>query len=361
MRIISKYIGKVFSKWFLWISLALGGIILLFDFAELLRRSSSKIALTPLKVWEMSLIKLPSLYLQVLPFIVLISAMVVLWFFNRSQELTIFRAVGLSVWGITRAMMGAVTLLGAFEITILNPLAATLMLKYQHMEDRYFKGNLGSLAVSGMGLWLREVHNDIQSVYRIGHLDSAHRKVRSITVFRTTIQDQFIDRYDAALGFFHGGRLWLKDVHVSTPHQFPVFKKEIDIPSATSFHALQNSGADPNSVSFWNLLSYSRLLEKSGLSPHKYLLQWHHCLAKWIWLGVMVLLAATCCLNPIRQGKTTRLIFTGLVTAFFLYVLKDISITMGNSLKISAAFAAWAPVMLSGLGALTVLLYSEDG
>ena len=361
MGILSKYIGKIFFKWFSWVSFVLLVIILLFDFVELLRRSMSKVALTPLKVFEMSLLKLPCLYFQVLPFVVLFSAMITFWFFNRSQELTIFRTIGLSVWKIIQPMICGVIFLGGLEVMVLNPLSSVLMLKYEHMEDRYFKGNYGSLAVSGMGMWMREIHENTQSVYSIGHIDTKNQCVYPLTVFQTTLNDDFLVRYDASKGTFHKGFIKLENVYISKPNQLPFFEKNVHITTQTTFHSLQNSGADPTSLSFWQLRDYSRLLEKSGLSAHKYLLQWHSVLSKWVWLMVMVLLATTCCLNPIRQGKTSKFIMSGLLTAFLMYVLKDMTMAMGTSLKISTITAAWAPVFISGLLAITVLLYSEDG
>lgn len=361
MKLLFKYIAKNFCKWLLWISLLLIVIVLLFDFAELLRRSASKIDLNTFKVFKMCLLKLPKLYLQILPFIILFSAILTFWTFNRNNELTIFRSSGLSVWKMTWPMIVAVTLLGVFEIAVLNPLASILLLRYEHLEDRYFKGHLGSLAVSDSGLWFREVDQDIQTVYHVGKIDVATQSVKPLSIFRTNDKDQFTQRLDAEQAVFYGTKIYLKHVYLTQGANLPTFHKDYEISTHITFHALQDSGADPASISFWSLPEYIKKLESSGLSAHKYVLHWHGVLSKCLWFSVMILLAACCCLNPMRQGKTTRLILIGVGVAFIMYVLKDMSMALGLSLKLPVILAAWLPTVMSGLLGITVLLYSEDG
>ncbi len=361
MGLLSKYIGKSFFKWFLWITFGFLIIIFLLDFAELLRRGASKGSLKTLNIVRMSLLKLPTLYLQVAPFIVLFSAMITLWMFNRSHELTIFRSSGLSVWKITWPMILVVTTFGLVEIAILNPLASTLLLRYEHMEDKYFKGHLGSLAVSDSGLWFREADEKRQTVYHIGKIHTHSQKVSPISLFQTDQEDHFIQRLDAEEGTFHGTHLSLKNVYVTVKHQLPVFHKTYELITRTTFHSLQDTGADPASISFWKLSDYIKQLEFSGLTSHKYALHWHGILSKWLWFSVMVLLAACCCLNPMRSGKNTRLILIGIGVSFMMYILKDVSMALGLSLKLPVILAAWLPTVMSGLMAITVLLYSEDG
>ncbi len=103
------------------------------------------------------------------------------------------------------------------------------------------------------------------------------------------------------------------------------------------------------------------LMQKSGLTGHKYRLHLHSLLARALWLMTMVIIAAICSLRPIRQGGTVMLIISGTTIGFMLYFLKDITYAMGQSATLPIILAAWATFGLSTLMALAVLLHLEDG
>jgi lipopolysaccharide export system permease protein len=75
----------------------------------------------------------------------------------------------------------------------------------------------------------------------------------------------------------------------------------------------------------------------------------------------MVLLAATCALKPFRFGKIQTMVITGLSGGFAFFVLVELSRKLGMSGYISTGVAAWAPIVIACLLAMTVLLHQEDG
>ena len=115
------------------------------------------------------------------------------------------------------------------------------------------------------------------------------------------------------------------------------------------------------SISFWDLLETEQMLNQSGLSGHKYAMYWHSLIARWVWLGIMVLLAASCSLRSIREQGTVALMTIGALSAFILYFLRDITYALGNSGTLPIALAAWTPVTISALLGITVLLHFEEG
>ena len=102
-------------------------------------------------------------------------------------------------------------------------------------------------------------------------------------------------------------------------------------------------------------------MDDSGLAAHKYFMQWHSLIARAFWLAVMVMLAATFTLRPLRSGGTTVMIVCGISIAFILYFLRDITYALGNAGTLPPVLAAWVPTVVTGLFAATKLLYSEDG
>jgi lipopolysaccharide export system permease protein len=75
----------------------------------------------------------------------------------------------------------------------------------------------------------------------------------------------------------------------------------------------------------------------------------------------MVLLAATCALKPFRFGKIQTMVIAGLSAGFAFFVLVELSRKLGASGYITAGVAAWGPIAIASLVAMTVLLHQEDG
>lgn len=359
--VLSRYFSGLFLKWFFIFLATVATIIFIFDLTELIRRASSKTAIDIVLLLKLALLKLPSLVAKLLPFITLLTGMFVFWRLNRYHELEITKSAGISIWGLLTPLIATMLLVGTVDLFFVNPLASKMMLSYEHLDDKYFQGHQGSLALSESGLWVREQQNHIHTVYHFSHLDAESQSFGQVSFFQSDSTDRFLRRLDAKSGQFQGNTLVLNQVWISAADQLPYFLETYELQSTYNFLSLQNAGADPQSLSFWELPSYMDLLDKSGLSSLKYRLHWHALLARLVWLGVMVILAATCSMRPLRQGRVLSWIGAGGSATFLLYFGNDVSYSMGVSGKLPVMMAAWSPVIASALVGLTILLYAEDG
>jgi lipopolysaccharide export system permease protein len=347
-------------RWLVLVGTAFTIVIILFDFMELIRKTSGKSFMGFALIIQMILLKLPGLVEQLLPFILLFSAILTFWYLNRHHELEVMRAAGVSILQLLKPMILCAVVLGGIDLTIINPISSGMMLRYEHLHDRYFKGHRGSLAVSESGLWLREVENTIQTVFHVQNVNAEEKKLINVSIFQSDLRDRFLRRLDAKQALFDNNKIKLSQVWISAPEQIPEFIDQYELATSLTFTSLQNRGADPQSLSFWSIPQYVELLERSGLSGLKYQLHWHFLIARVAWLGVMIILAASCALRPIRQGRTFLMIAIGIAAAFLLYFLRDVTFALGSSAKIPVLMAAWAPVLISGSLSIAVLLHLEE-
>ena len=121
------------------------------------------------------------------------------------------------------------------------------------------------------------------------------------------------------------------------------------------------SGSSPETISFWELPAFIRVLENAGFSAVRHRLYWHRLLAGPLLLFAMVLLAATFSLRPPRRGGTLALALAGIAAGFLLYFVSNVVAALGQNASIPVALAAWTPVGVSTLVAVTLLLHLEDG
>lgn len=356
----SRYFGRTFFLWFMIFASGIASIIMLFDFSELIRRSASRPDISITMVAKMTLLQLPFLIEQLLPFIVLFAAMFTLWRFNRTNEICVIKAAGLSVWQFTAPLMTVALLIGIFDLFVLSPISSALLNQYTKMNSEHFKNKVAGLSISETGIWFRHTTERGPVVLRIGHIDMQTKKLTDVSIFEYDEHDVITSRIDAAEAVFADKGLQMTNVWTYPKQQNPLHHDTGFYESSITMKQLQVTKKSPETLSFWSLPGFIQLLDHSGLSTTKYSLYWQSLIARALWLVAMVILAATCTLRPIRLGKQFLFILPAVGIGFSLYFLRDITYAMGLSSTLPIALAAWTPVALSGMIGVAVLLHTEE-
>jgi lipopolysaccharide export system permease protein len=357
----SRYLIVTLVNWGLIVTLAVSSIMAIFDFTELFRRAATKSAVGVGLIFKMLLLRFPTHIQEILPFIVLFAAMLAFWRLNRNHELIVMRASGLSIWQVLMPMVTIALLIGIFDLVFLGPLSAKLMSRFEILQNRYLNETTEMSTLSETGLWLKDKHKSTERVIRVEYIDFNKNILHGISVYEFDPNSKFAVRTDAHKAYLNDTGLHLYEGWQVKGGEVAKKFKEITFATLLTLHNIQESFANPKSLPFWSLISYANLMEQSGLSGQRYLLRWHGLLAGCIWLGVMVMLAATFSLNPVRSQRTSLIISTGVFISFLLYFFRDMSTAMGHAGTIPSLLAAWAPTGLTAIFAATKLLYSEDG
>jgi lipopolysaccharide export system permease protein len=347
--------------WFGVVFLALLGVTLLLDMVELMRRAAAKAEATLDVVLAMALFKLPLMIQDLLPFAILFGGMLVFARLTRSRELVVTRAAGVSVWQFMLPALLLALLIGAFNITVFNPIASVTTTRFERMESRYLRGRSSLLAVSGSGLWLRQGDESGQSVVHAQRVLPHSMDMQDVIIFLFEGSNRFSGRIDAAEARLGDGRWELKDAWLTAPNQPPRFAAHYSVETNLTAEDIQESFAAPETMSFWDLPGFIEVLESAGFSALRHRLYWHSLLASPFLLCAMVLIAATFTLRLTRRGGTALIIAGGVFAGFLLYFLSDLVFALGLSASIPVVLAAWTPAGVSTMLGLAMLLHLEDG
>lgn len=339
-------------------------IVMLFDSIELLRRAASRPDISFGNVLEMAFFKLPHMGQETFPFAVLFGGMSAFWRLARTHELVITRAAGVSAWQFMLPVLLIACALGIFHITVFNPLASTLLTRYERLEATHLRGQDNFLAVSRSGLWLRQSNSVGQSVVHSNTVlqQGTEVELNDVTVFVYEGTDQFRERIDADYARLEDGFWYMRNARVHKPEEgtgtYPEFWLETDLTLAK----IQDSFAPPETMSFWDLSDFIETLEAAGFSAVRHRLHLNALLASPLLMCAMVLIAATFTLRQSsRRGGTTFIVSMGVMTGFLLYFFSDVVYALGLSDSIPVTLAAWTPSGVATLLGLGMLLHLEDG
>lgn len=360
---LSWYIGRHFL---VWISAAFGifvSVILLVSFMELMRRAAGKPAATFSIILDMAFLKLPFLAQEAVPFALLFGAMVAFWRLNRSNELVAVRAAGVSVWQFTMPALVLAIMIGVIKLAAFNPVAAVMLSKYEQMEHKYLSGRTSLLAVSTSGIWLRQANESGQTVIHARTAEAGKMKLKDVIVLMYEGSDRFVRRIDAKTALLESGYWLLASARVSTPEHdpapkiYPTYRLETDLTP----DKILDSFASPDTISFWELPKFVKVLEASGFSALSHRLQWHSLLAEPLLLCAMILIAGSFSLRDNRRSGVLIAVIGGVATGFVLYFASNLVLALASKGSIPVVLAAWSPAGAATLLGLATLLHTEDG
>jgi lipopolysaccharide export system permease protein len=358
---LSVYLGRQFLTSLGVALLGLGTLVFLFDMIEQLRRASGENIGFGVVV-GMSLLQLPTLLQKILPFAALFGGMFAFARLTRTHELVVARAAGVSVWQFMMPAFLITFALGAFVVTVFNPLAALLANRHELLEARYFQGRPTLLSVTRTGLWFRHA---TEGGHEVLHARAVSQQgvelVDVIIIQQAGANDRYVGRIDAKSAILRDGYWDLTDATISPADGRPEKHPRYQLRTELTLGQMQDSFASPETISFWSLPRFIALLKDSGFAAVKHRLHWHSILSAPLLLLAMVLIAATFSLRLTRRGGTGLLVTGGILAGFVFFVLSDVVLAFGLSGKIPAVLAAWTPAGVSTLIGLSLMFHLEDG
>lgn len=356
------YIGRQFLQWFLAVFLIMIAIIILIDAVELLRRSSTKVDVTTTIVTSMALLRAPFLAQEAVPFAAMFGGIMTYFRLTRNHELVVIRSAGVSVWQFLLPALLVVVMIGVVKVTLLNPLSSLLLTQFEEMEGEYLTGRSSLLAVSSSGIWLRQTYGENgRAVIHAESIEPDDVELRQVIVFLLADEDEFIGRIDAKTARLNEGRWDFTDAWLTGPEKPGEFVSSHSLATDLTSDKIQNSFASPETVSFWSLPRFIRILEETGFSALPHRLQLHTLIAEPVLLIAMVMIAASFSMRLSRRGGAGLLLGTGILTAFLLFIVTNVVHAIGLGGTVPVALAAWTPAGVSLMAGIALLMHLEDG
>ena len=311
-------------------------------------------------VAQTALFRVPLSFEKLMPFCILIGAMVSFLALSRRLELVIARASGISAWQFTTPALLSALALGTLATIVYNPLSAEMLERAKGMERKIFTDGAPTLQ-DGAGFWLNQSTSEGQSVINAARSQGQGAVLTGISVFRYDTSGIFRERIEAQEATLEPGRWVFKQVRRYTLDNPVIEQDTFTIATTLTLAQVRNSFSTPETVSFWQLPDYIKSSENSGQATAGYRLQYHKLIARPFLLAAMVMLAAAVSLRFFRFGGVQKMVLSGVAAGFLLYVLSKVTEDLSKAELMHPLAAAWLPVCVGGLSGFLALLYQEDG
>jgi lipopolysaccharide export system permease protein len=319
--------------------------------------------LSGVEVLLLILQKSPSVILVLLPFAFLFGSIFAFIGLNRRSELIAMRAAGVSAWRFVTPAAVVAFGIGLLTITALNPIAAQLQANYDRRVREIQK--LAPEAVNAGGIYVRQGDNRKQTVIRAESGSTSEGRLQKVTFWTYNLDARgvpvFAGRVDAESAVLTPGFWLLRNAREIEPGKQPLYYESLSIASNLNAQVAFRNYASTQSVPFWELPALIQRNTIAGLPTTVYRLKLHQLLSTPLMFAAMAMLGAVFSLRLMRLGGLTALIISGVSLGFVVFFVNQLFSSLGMADLIPVELAGWSPAVLAMLGAMTLLVYTEDG
>lgn len=358
---LTTYLGKLYALSLLGLLGILLAIVYLFETVELLRRAAKFDDVPLSSVLQMGLLKMPETGQIILPFAVLFSALYTFWILAKRHELVIVRAAGLSVWQFLGPIIGVAMLAGIIHMTIINPIGATMISRFEALESRYLNKEEKIVSISEQGIWLRQATADGHVILRASRVSLPEWKLTNVMALFFDSGEGFMRRLDSDSAVLEPGEWTFRNVTINNNGRAPELVSYEKLPTDLTVGDIEESFSTPEETPFWTLPSYIRTMEATGFDSRRLKIHFHTLLAQPLLFAAMVVLAATVSLRVARFQQTSVMIGAGVVFGFVMFFASSFLKALGASDQIPVLLAAWFPPMIALSLGISVIMTTEDG
>jgi lipopolysaccharide export system permease protein len=267
-------------------------------------------------------------------------------------------------------------------MTVINPVGALLVGKFERMENKYLSHQDNQIALFEEGLWLRQSQlpskqddgefNEDAGYYVLhaGKINPKTWMLNNVMVLSFNQNDNFVRRIDANTGTLEEGKWVFKDTLVQSerPNQ-TIFgddgktnkQDRYVLPTSLTPKDIEDSFASTATMSFWHLPSYIKTLQQTGFDAANIKVYYQNLMSKPLMFCAMILLAAALTLKQTRLGSSLFLIVLAVVIGFTIFFASSFLQALGASSQIPVFLAAWAAPAICFFAGLGVILTIEDG
>jgi lipopolysaccharide export system permease protein len=345
--IINKYLIKKFSKTILNVLLvffSLGVILNLLEEIEFFKNLDLPITLPII----LSLAYIPTLILELLPFIVFLSAMIYFLHLRSSKDLLSIKVFGYSNIKIILILSFFSFFVGLVFLFAINPITSILIKYYENEKAQYAIDVDHLISVNKNGVWIKEVDGFNYKIINGATLNKDRLEEVSIYIFNDN--QQIIKRLESEYAIITKNPWQMKNVYVyDFEKNNNTFTKNYEFQSGNTLEKINSLYRNLNTISFIDLIINYTLLNKKGYSKKILDDKINKFISLPFFLSLMVVLAAIFTIGSLKNKQNFYYVLISILTCVAIFYFKDLSIALGQTEKINSILSVWMPVIVISL------------
>jgi len=348
-NVLFKYLLFGYFKTLLKVTLffyCFGIILNLFEEIEFFKNLNASF-LTPLVLTSLYI---PGMIIQLLPFIIFISSIKFIIDIRNNKDLLTMKIFGFSNFKIFLILAFSSFIIGWLILFFVNPVTSTMTKYYEKTKADYSRDIDHLVTFNKNGLWIKE---NLTDGYRIiSASNDKDQKLKNLTIFNFDKNYNLRDKIYSESADISKKDWYLKNVTIfkienNVSKEFKL--KEFSINSIYTYEKIISLFKNFDTLSFVDLMiNYNQLIDQ-GYNKIFLNQSLHSMLSMPFFLFIMTALASILIMSTLKRSNNVRVIIVGIIACVIIYYLKDLSIALGQTNRISLVLATWIPVIVIGI------------
>ena len=329
------------------VSFCLGLILNLFEEVEFFKNSGESLFL-PI---TLTLSYIPNLiFINLMPFIIFISAM---WFFisiKNNNELLTLKVFGYSNAKIIALIRALSFFWGLIILIIINPITSNMVKYYEKTKSNYSKDTDHLVTINRNGVWIKESKQNKLYIINADRLENNYLIDVSINVISN--DNNIKERIESERADISKNTWNLKNPKIfnfDLEGNLNIENSDnLEFISFYNVEKVNNLFKNLDTISFIELLTENKNLIIRGYEKIIISEKINSFFALPFFLALMTVLAAIFTINN-RNSNNINYLMIAVLTCAVIYYMKDLSVALGKSDRISPEISVWIPIIIIGL------------
>ena len=337
MKIINFYLFTLASKYIL-INLIIITIFVLFlnllEISRILEKENTTLGFFLL----LSLLKLPTIISEIIPFVVILSIAFLFKNLITNNELISIRNMGFSILDIFKPIAIAIFLFGLFILLFINPLAANFENNFNNLTSKKYP-NMYSIKFINEGMWIKNISEDNNINYiNISKINLDNMNAEEIKILN--INNKFNKIIIAEKGEIIDKIFKLQNVSIFNINNDKFEKVEfynliLNFDKSNIIDSILNFKFIP----FYKYKKHVNNLKKFNLHSSEVSLYYLSEILKPIFLVIIGFTVMGFSGKFKRNESFFKVLFISILIGFLIFLLKEIVTTLTTTMKISFIFS----------------------
>ena len=346
--VLNRYLVFEFFKSFMNVVLifcCLGLILNLFEEINYFKNYDVGIGLPTI----LSLMIIPSVVINMLPFILFLSSMWVFIKLKYNRDILSLKTFGLSNLNFLFLFCLSAVFVGIITLFAITPLTSVVVKYYEDIKGKYDIDKSHLASINTNGIWIREKGDKYISIIKSQRLEGD--LLINVSIYKFDKNNSLVERIESKQADISQNP-WIVQNGFMLDYKNNGKRKEfqsIEFPSTFSKDKLNSIYSNLDTISFYNLIKNMDSLISRGYNSKLLNEKKHFYMSLPFFLVLMVCLAGIFTLNSNDTRQNTYYLLLSIIACVIIFYFKNFSTALGATERIPLLLSVWSPIIILSL------------
>ena len=295
---------------------------------------------------SLSFMIIPSIIINMFPFILFLSAMWVFIKLKNNRDLLALKTFGYSNLDFLILYSISAFFIGTIILVAFNPVTSIIVKYYEDIKGKYSLDKSHLATITGNGIYIKEKVDGNVHIIRAKELGGDF--LYDVTIYKFDKKDYLSERIQAEQVDVSSTPWVLQDVYKSSFNEKNPIERVNTLNFNSSFNKekLNTIYSNLDTVSFYKLITEKNDLIKKGYNPKLLEEKKQAYLSLPFFLILMVILAGIFTLNSNDKRQNAYYVLLSIIVCVIIYYFKNFSAALGSTERIPIIISVWSPVLI---------------